>query len=108
MDPEQEQEPDSIQTLWLVRGTLFLIVGLAALIAAIFSADWRYYLFAAVAGLGLGLWEIWMAVTSMAADSTRRLTSPARVQSAAQGLRASGWASSDVSHSSPQKTSLGP
>lgn len=86
-----DQEPDSFQTLWLVRGALFVLAGLCALVGSFFVADWPYTLLAAATGLGLGTWNIWMAVSSMADDRQRRLTAPARLESAERGLQSAGW-----------------
>lgn len=82
---------DSFQTLWLVRGALFVLAGLCALVGSFFVADWPYTLLVAATGLGLGTWNIWMAVSSMADDRQRRLTAPARIESAERGLESAGW-----------------
>lgn len=83
--------PDSMQTLWLIRGGIFGTAGMIALIGAFFAADWPYYMLAALAGLGLGCLDIWLAVSSMEADRVKRLAAPARVESAGQGLADAGW-----------------
>jgi hypothetical protein len=86
-----DQEPDALQTVWLVRGSFEVLAGFVALIAVFLSGEWQIALLAAVAGFGFGAFDFWMAVSPMAEDRKRRLTAPARIESAQHGLRASGW-----------------
>ena len=54
-----DDRPDELQTLWLVRGTLFLVVGAIVLIVAVFdSSDRPFSLLVAFAGLGFGTWDV--------------------------------------------------
>lgn len=86
-----DEAPDTIQTLWLVRGSILILVGLGSLIAVFISVSWQFYLLGALGGLGIGSWEIWPAVSSMRSDEQRRVTSPARVERAETGLSGAGW-----------------
>jgi hypothetical protein len=95
-----DDRPDELQTLWLVRGTLSLVVGAIVLIVAVFdSSDRPFSLLVAFAGLGFGTSDVWMAVSSMADDKARRLSSPARVESAERGLETAGWAGRSTNES---------
>jgi 4-hydroxybenzoate polyprenyltransferase len=84
-------KPDGIQTLWLVRGTLYAAIGLLALIGTFLFGDWRISLLIALFGIASGATDIWLALSSMADDERRGLNAPDRVESAEHGLRAAGW-----------------
>jgi hypothetical protein len=89
------QKPDGIQTLWLVRGTFYVAIGLLALIGTLLFGDWRLSLLVALFGLGFGACEIWFALSSMADDERRGLNAPDRVESAERGLQGAGWETPD-------------
>jgi hypothetical protein len=85
------QAPDRLQILWRVRGTIFIVVGVLALVAVFTSTNWQFYLIGALSGLGFGAWDIRMAVASMSEERARGLSSPDRVANAEEGLQRSGW-----------------
>ncbi|HJT97958.1 MAG TPA: hypothetical protein VJ696_06550 [Rhodanobacteraceae bacterium] len=83
-----DQRPDAIQVLWLFRGSISIVCGSCALVAVFVLRHWQLSLLVAIAGLGFGTSDLWFALSTMAEDRRRRLTSPARVESAGHGL---GW-----------------
>ena len=95
--------PNSIQTQWLVRGTILIVAGLGSLIAVFIYTNWQFYLLGALGGLGIGAWEIWLAFSSMADDEARRLSAPERAANSEEGLRRSGWGSELQPKSGPRK-----
>ncbi|MGZ5165404.1 MAG: hypothetical protein ACXWCQ_33310, partial [Burkholderiales bacterium] len=50
-----------------------------------------FYLIGAMAGLGLGGWDLWWVNATLKDDEAKRQTSPERVQNAVTGLTGAGW-----------------
>lgn len=79
-----------LQRVWLLRGAVYVAVGLFILVGVFVFPNWQTYLLVGLGGLWIGASWLWWAYSAMEQDSEHR-RSGASPEAAEQGLDVAGW-----------------
>ena len=87
---DNNQRFSGVQRLWLLRGTVYVVIGLFTLVGVFLFANWQIYLLVGLGSLFFGASWFWWAYSSMGEDRERR-RSNASPETAEEGLEMVGW-----------------